>query len=338
MTARILFIERKMQDGISIEKVFRQIAKHLNREKFNYSFQKLQYGNNAFGTLKNLLLNKFGESDVYHVTGHIHYISLILPVKKTVLTIHDLGILRIRGGLRRYILKKILFELPVRRLRYITTISETVKKEIILHTKCDETKIRVIENPLQDYLFSNSQKLFNHQCPTILQIGTTQNKNLENLITAISGIKCRLKIIGKLDDNIVNLLKAREINYENAFDLNNEEIKFEYQNADIVAFCSLYEGFGLPIIEAQAMRIPVVTSDISPLKEVAGGGGAVLVDPNDSSSIKKGILSVIENNVLRKKLIKIGTENIKRFEAKNISQTYEKLYAEIIGQNHQQQN
>jgi glycosyltransferase involved in cell wall biosynthesis len=118
----------------------------------------------------------------------------------------------------------------------------------------------------------------------------------------------------------------------NVFNLNNEEIKIEYQNADLVTFCSLYEGFGLPIIEAQAMRTPVVTSNISPLKEVAGGG-AVLVDPNSCLSLQKGILSLIENKILREKLIEVGLKNIRRFEPKKISHNYENLYREINDSN-----
>jgi len=328
MPTKILYIERKLEDSVSIEKVFRQIAKNLNQEEFQNSFQQLPFGNNSLGTLKNLLFFKPKKSDIFHITGHIHYIALILPSNKTVLTVHDLGILKIRKGLRRYVLKKILFDYPIRRLKFITTISETVKKEIVFHTKCDEKKIRVIENPLQDHLNSASKKIFNSRYPTILQIGTTPNKNLENLIKALGGISCRLKIIGKLEDNILSEIKTQKIDFVNVFNLNNEEIKTEYQNADLVTFCSLYEGFGLPIIEAQAMRTPVVTSNISPLKEVAGGG-AVLVDPNNFLSLKKGILSVIENKSLREKLVEIGVENIKRFESKNISHAYESLYREI---------
>lgn len=332
MPTKILYIERKLENGVSIEKVFRQIAKNLNQKEFYNSFQQLPFRNNTFGTLKNLFFFKSKKSDIFHITGHVHYIALILPSNKTVLTIHDLGILKIRKGLRRYVLKKILFDFPIRRLKFITTISETVKKEIVFHTKCDEKKIRVIENPLQDHFNSASKKIFNAEYPTILQIGTTPNKNLENVIQALSGIPCRLKIIGKLEDNILSELKTQKIDFVNVFNLNNEEIKTEYQNADLVTFCSLYEGFGLPIIEAQAMRTPVVTSNISPLKEVAGGG-AVLVDPNSYLSLQKGILSLIENKILREKLIEVGLKNIRRFEPKKISHNYENLYREINDSN-----
>jgi len=328
MKTKILYIERKLEFGVSIEKVFRQIAKTLSKDKFEVAFQQLPYSNNALGTLKNLLFYRKSENDIYHVTGHVHYITLILPKEKTVLTIHDLGILNIRKGLRRFILKKLLIDLPVKKLKYITAVSESAKNEILFYTNCNENKIRVIENPLLEHFFLSEKKIFNAECPNILQIGTTKNKNLKNLIKALNGIECKLKIIGKIETEITQLLRKYEINYSNELNLNNIEIKNEYQNADIIAFCSTYEGFGLPIIEAQAMKTPVITSDISPMKEVSGGG-AVLVNPNDYLSIRKGILKIIKDKKLRDFLIEKGLENIKRFEPKYIAGLYEELYEEV---------
>jgi glycosyltransferase involved in cell wall biosynthesis len=328
MKTKILFIERKLEAGISIEKVFRQIAKKLSKDKFDYSFQQLTYSNNAFGTLKNLLFYRKSKNDIYHVTGHVHYITLILPKEKTVLTIHDLGILNIRKGLRRFILKKLLVDFPIRKLKYITAVSETTKSEILFYAKCDENRIRVIENPLQEHFYLSKKKRFNAICPGILQIGTTKNKNLENLIKALNGIECKLTIVGKIEQEVIKLLSKYKINYSNKLNLDNDQIKNEYQDADMVTFCSTYEGFGLPIIESQAMQTPVIISNISPLREVAGGA-AVLVNPNDYSDIRKGILKIINDEKFRDSLVEKGLENIKRFEPKYISGLYEKLYEEI---------
>jgi len=245
------------------------------------------------------------------------------------LTIHDLTILRTRKGLRRFIIKKLFFDLPVKKTKYITAISEATKKEIVQSTNCDEQKIRVIENPLQDILYLDAKKTFNAQCPTILQIGTAPHKNIENLVKALKGVNCRLRIIGKLNDEVLNELKINKIEFTNDFDLDDGEIKDEYQKADIVAFCSIYEGFGLPIIEAQAMHTPVLTSNLSPMKEVAGDG-AVLVNPEDILSIRDGISRIIKDESLRNKLIAQGLKNIKRFETSRIASQYESLYREII--------
>ncbi|MGI8787283.1 MAG: glycosyltransferase family 4 protein [Pyrinomonadaceae bacterium] len=331
MKIKIHFIERKKSNSVSIEKVFRQIAKSLSPKKFETSFQQLAYSNDVLGTLKNLLFYRRGQADIYHVTGHIHYIALVLPKRKTVLTIHDAGILHIRRGLRRYILKKILFDLPIKKLKYITAVSEATKKEIVLWTNCEESKIRVIENPLQDCFSAvekDEKKEFNAECPTLLQIGTTYNKNIPNLIKALNGINCRLVIVGELSVEILELLKINRINYENKLGLNDSEIRNEYLKTDIVTFCSTFEGFGLPVIEAQAMKTPVVTSNISPLKEVAGGAAA-LAEPSDFQSIGNEIRRLIMDKKHRETLVKRGLENVERFQSKKIAEDYENLYREI---------
>jgi glycosyltransferase involved in cell wall biosynthesis len=187
----------------------------------------------------------------------------------------------------------------------------------------------VIEIPLQDILYSESKKTFNAECPTILQIGTAPHKNITNLVRALKGMNCLFRIIGKLNEELLNELKLNKINFTNDYNLDDGEIKNEYQKADIVAFCSIYEGFGLPIVEAQAMRTTVVTSDLSPMKEVAGGG-AVLVDPEKILSIRDGILRIINDESLRNNLVAQGLINIKRFETARIASQYESLYREII--------
>ena len=238
MKTKILFIERKASEAVSIEKVFRQIAASLLKRGFLSEFQQLGFGNDALGTIKNLVFFRKAKADIYHVTGHVHYIALLLPKNKTVLTIHDVGILHIRSGFRRYILKKLLFDLPVKRLTFITAVSEATKKEIIFYTKCDENKIRVIENPLQEHfhIHGTDKKKFDGEFPTILQIGTTANKNLGNLIKALQGVCCQLNVIGQLSSEVLNLLLENKIIYKNKSNLNNEDIREEYANADIVKF------------------------------------------------------------------------------------------------------
>lgn len=333
MKKKILFIERKFWGFVSIEKVFAQISKNLNANRFESDFVKVAFGNNFTGVLKNLLFFRKPEADIYHITGHIHYLALILPRNKTVLTIHDLGFLHLRKGLRRYVLKKLFLDFPIKKLKYITAISETTKKEILANTDCTPEKIRVIENPLQEQFLNVENPGFNKECPVILQIGTLANKNVPNLIEALRGIRCRLRLIGKLDEIILKALEANKIVYENKCDLNDAAIKKEYENADLVTFCSTYEGFGLPVIEAQAMRKPVLTSNLSPLREVSGGA-AFLADPRSPSNIREGILKIIYDDDFREKIIAEGVENIKRFEPFVIAKQYEKLYDEIVGNGH----
>jgi glycosyltransferase involved in cell wall biosynthesis len=106
-------------------------------------------------------------------------------------------------------------------------------------------------------------------------------------------------------------------------------MKIAYEEADIVSFCSTYEGFGLPIIEAQAMYTPVLTSDLDPMKEVSGGA-AYLADPFDVESIRKGLLTIVNDDQFREEIVERGRENIQRFLPNKIAAEYERLYDEIL--------
>ena len=329
MKKTILFVERKPSEAVSIEKVFRQIAKSVSEDSYRCRFEQLRYPNDTLGTIKNLLSFRKKKADIYHITGHIHYMALVLPRRNTVLTVHDAGILHIRIGLRRWILKKLLFDFPIKKLKYITAISEATKREIIFHTKCNPDKIHVIENPLQEHFNTDFKKTFNTKNPTILQIGTTANKNIPNLIRALEGINCHLRVIGNLSIETINLLKEKKVHFSNNSNLNDEQIREEYTKADIVSFCSTFEGFGLPVIEAQAMRTPVITSEISPLKEVAGTGAA-FADPNDYKSIRNGISRIIADENYRQELVRNGIANVKKYKPEKIALQYESIYREII--------
>jgi glycosyltransferase involved in cell wall biosynthesis len=227
------------------------------------------------------------------------------------------------------LLKKLLFDWPVRKLNHITVISEATKQELIDVTACPEEKIHLIEDPLKDKFLAGIRKPFNSECPNILQIGTSENKNLRGLIQALRGLKCRLTVIGPLSSPLQRELAAAEIDFESRSGLDDDEMRTEYENADIVTFCSTFEGFGLPIIEAQSMNTPVVTSDLSPMREVAGGG-AILADPYDPASIREAIERLISDQNLRDSLVETGLKNIERFSSERIAEQYRDLYLSIL--------
>lgn len=94
-------------------------------------------------------------------------------------------------------------------------------------------------------------------------------------------------------------------------------------------FPSTYEGFGLPIIEAQATGRPVLTSKLEPMSSVAGDA-ACLVDPYSVESIRAGVKKIIENESYRNELIEKGFKNVERFQLKNVTKQYIDLYQELI--------
>src|SRR5687767_281904 len=119
MKHKILYVERKPFESVSIEKAFRQIATALS-DDFEAEFQQLPYGNRFPDTLRNLLFFRPRPADVHHITGQVHYIALLLSRRRTVLSIMDVRFLYRDRGPRRWLLKKLYLDWPLRRLHHIT--------------------------------------------------------------------------------------------------------------------------------------------------------------------------------------------------------------------------
>lgn len=96
----------------------------------------------------------------------------------------------------------------------------------------------------------------------------------------------------------------------------------------MVMFVSTFEGFGLPVIEAQGTGRPLITSNIQPMKEVAGDA-AYFADPFDTSSIRNGVLKIIHDQHYRQSLIEKGLMNVKRFAPEKIAMQYQELYKKV---------
>jgi glycosyltransferase involved in cell wall biosynthesis len=209
----------------------------------------------------------------------------------------------------------------------ISVVSTSTKKQLLRYIGCDPRKIHVIPPPVLE-LFQPSKKEFNPQKPTILHIGTTFNKNLSRLAKALRGVPCHLRIIGGLSKNYLKSLQEEDIEFSNIENISEELIVKEYENCDMVAFVSVYEGFGMPITEANAVGRPIVTSNVFSMPEAADGA-ACLVNPYDVESIRGGILRVIWDTPYREGLVHKGYENAKRFRPQMIAGKYADLYREL---------
>jgi len=315
----------------SFEKLFAEIRQYMPADISVELLKMPCLSQGIFKRLRNTWFATFHQqATVNHITGDIHYIALSLKKNKTLLTIHDLGFMRQYKGIPRFLLWLFWIYLPVRRVRYVVAISDATKKEIIRYARCKVDKIRIIPDFVSPR-FTFVPKDFDAERPVILQIGTKFNKNLERLFAALEGIPCRLVVVGELQKHQDELIKKHQIDCENKIGLTEEQIVACYCACDIVTFCSLLEGFGLPILEAQATGRSVITSNCSSMPEVAGGA-AVLVNPTDIESIRNGILSVIRNQDLRDSLIVKGLENVKRFHPQQVAEQYASLYREIGGE------
>jgi glycosyltransferase involved in cell wall biosynthesis len=282
--------------------------------------------------VKNILFSYKKQCQINHITGDVHYIALLLHKKKTVLTIHDLEILKRTKGLTHFIIWLFWFYMPAKRVQLITVISEETKRDLLNFVKINPSKIIVIPNCVSANFKPNAP--VENPIFTILHIGTKQNKNMERLINAISGINCKLNIVGKLNQVQLDLLLKYNIDYSNKYNLSESELINEYRKCDMLAFVSTSEGFGLPILEAQAVGRPVLTSNISSMPGVAGNA-ALLVDPYNIEEIRSGILKIMRDDDLRKKLASKGFDNIKKYSAESVAMEYANLYNKIAAQRKQ---
>lgn len=305
----------------SIENVFKTLLPYLKISVSELPFES----KGLINRLKNIwFIYKFNASFI-HISGNDHYL-LWFPFKNSILTIHDLESLKRKNEPKRWIFKKLWFDIPMKNAVLITTISEFSKNEILSLGNYN-TPIKVIYNPLTLPLAYSPQK-FNDKETRILHLGTKKNKNLSRTIKALQGVECHLTIVGKLNSELLNLLKLNLINYTIKYNLSNEQIVEEYKKCDLVSFVSTYEGFGLPIIEAQALGRAVITSNVSSMPEVAGDG-ALLVNPFSTVEIKEGFLKLKNDKTFRENLITKGLENVKRFEPSLIAKQYTDAYKSI---------
>jgi glycosyltransferase involved in cell wall biosynthesis len=162
----------------------------------------------------------------------------------------------------------------------------------------------------------------------LLLIGTSPNKNLVRVAAALAGLDCEVTIIGRLSTGQRAVLNQHRVNYANLVDLSRARLVREYERCDILVFASTYEGFGMPIVEANAVGRPVVTSGIWSMPEVAGDA-ACFVDPFDVASIRAGLCRVIEDSAYRRQLVEAGFENVKRFHIESSAAQYATLYRHI---------
>lgn len=313
----------------SIEGLFEEIRAKMSK----YQVEVVTcpaFSQGLFPRIKNTWFAARHQGQVNHITGDVHYLALGLKKQRTILTIHDCAFMRHQNPLARKVLKWFWLQLPVWRSRYVTVISQATKNEVLQYVpNCPPEKIIIIPDAISQ-AYQVAPKPFNNIKPQVLLVGTKKNKNLNRSIAALKGIPCKVHLIGQERKSIKALLEGYQIDYQWSTRLSNEAMLTAYQNADLLLFASTLEGFGMPIVEAQAVGRPVITSNISSMPEVAGSG-ACLVDPFDVDCIRAGIQRVIDDQQYRAYLVEKGFENVKRFRAEVVAKQYEGLYELVIG-------
>lgn len=325
---KVVQIMRKPKEGtFSMEHLFEDIRKELPADICVATYVNPYASRGFWRRAVGMARVRLHQGDLNHITGDIHFLTILLQRKKNILTIHDCVTLERLQGLKYHILRFFWYWLPAKRSAAITVISESTKKELLQHLGRGNWPITVIPDSVSP-IFERSQKSFDCACPVILQIGTKSNKNIERVAVALNGFRCKMVVIGKLMPSQIAALDENMIDYRNHFGISRESLVRHYQKCDIVMFASLYEGFGLPILEGQAVGRPVITSNLYSMPEV-GGSGAYYVNPYETSSIRMALEEIVKSESLRAKLVAAGIQNVQNYTVSAIAERYSALYRQV---------
>lgn len=264
--------------------------------------------------------------DVLFVPAHV--LPLVHP-RRCVVTIHDLGHRYFpeahTASQRAYLEWSTRF--AVRHASRLIAVSQATKADLVKLYSADERRVVVVhhgvaKNPKSQIPTSNLQSLiskFDLPPRYVIAIGTVQpRKNYARLIEAFASLRLLrdevgLVIVGKLGWQAEAIVaRAKEAGAILAGHVSDTEKYALLKNATLFALPSLYEGFGMPILEAQAAGMPVITSNTSACPEVAGDS-AWLVDPHDTHAIADAMRGLLEDEPLRQTFIQKGFANVARF-------------------------
>ncbi len=263
-----------------------------------------------FNRWRNIGIEKFiGPVDIFHSSDWTQP-----PTKaKKVTTFHDLIPVKYSSWSHPKIVDvfKKRLSLVGREIDMVIAVSQSTKEDLIKISHIPSEKIKVIYEGVEEYFKPQSQETVDefknkYKLPGkfILAIGGVgKRKNIDRIREASKGYN--LIILGK------------------DIQIPRDELPFLYASADCLLYASLYEGFGLPVLEAMACGTPVITSNVSSMPEV-GGEAAVYVNPQDVEDIKKKLKIVMGNKELREEMIKKGLIQSKKFSwEKAASETYQ---------------
>lgn len=326
----IHFFQRSLDVGrFSIERLFNDIRAAWPDSDYRVLYAP-QSKVGILAILQNLWHAYRHRGPINHVVGDTNYQALALPARRTILTIHDFVGLQRGSGLRQQVIRWLWYQWPIAHARFVTVISEQTRDELFRwFPKTPPEKVVVIPNGISANFHPDETPRPFPDRPTVLHIGEKPNKNLERVIAAVSGMGIHLRVLGSPTETQRALLENAAVDYSISGRLTDEQIVSEYRKADIVCFPSLFEGFGLPILEAQAVGRPLITSDRAPMNQVCGPDAALLVSPENTEAIRDAVQRLIGDPALRATLVANGLRNVDQYRAEVIAQQYRDLYRRV---------
>ena len=219
----------------------------------------------------------------------------------------------------------------------IIAVSRYTKKEIEKVFNINPKKIKVIYEAYDKNIFQISKKSLKKDGTRIITIGSiNRRKNITQIVKTIPILeekyeKVTLTIVGDKGDDFDNLIYTiKDFKLENNIIITgyvtNIKLKRLISESDVLVYPSLEEGFGIPILEGFAMKIPVVTSNNSSMKEI-GRKASVLIDPSNIFDLASGIIAAIEH---KERLINLGSIEIKKYSWEKTANETLKVFDTIL--------
>ncbi len=283
--------------------------------------------------------------DLYHFTDHA--LSLLLRTHPTIITVHDIAFIRFPHlfNKSRQVYKKYIFEKSIKKADFIVVPSSSTKKDILHYYRIEEKRIRVVYNGIESRFrpinnVEEYRRKKNLPSKMILNVGTLEpRKNIVALIKAFEKLRERglndysLVIAGGkgwLYKQILEEIKNNEVSQSILYldVVKDEDLPVLYNCADIFVYPSLYEGFGLPPLEAMACGVPVITSNTSSLPEVVGDAG-IMVNPTDVNSLCDNMYNLLSDKELKNCMRIKGLERSKLFSWEKAAKDMLGIYNEL---------
>jgi glycosyltransferase involved in cell wall biosynthesis len=269
---------------------------------------------------------------------------------KSVVTVHDLIFKRFpdQYPFSRRLALDFRLKYACREADHIVAISENTRQDLLHFYEVPPEKVSVIYQSCHErYMQERSNKTLEavrqrYRLPKeyILSVGAIiPRKNLSGVVKALAILpkdeQLPLVVVGRghrHKQQILRLAKQLQLSDRIHFvDVRFNDLPAVYQNASLFVYPSLYEGFGIPILEALFSKVPVLTSSTSSLPE-AGGPGAHLADPTQPEAIAEGIRKVLTDAEYQARLIHDGFEHAQQFLGEPLSEKMIDLYEELIGE------